>query len=97
MRMNHTRLKETFTAYVTKYALTTGILEVVANWDEAVPEMISYKTPGSFFKQYAHRGDWWRDVDSAKERAESMRTKKIASLNKSIDKMMGLKVEVVKA
>lgn len=96
MSKNNTRLKETFTAYVTKYALTTGILEVVADWDEAVPEMISYKAPGSFCNQYAHKGDWWRDVDSARVRAETMRTKKIASLNKSIDKMIGLKVEVVR-
>lgn len=89
------RLKEQFTAYITKYALTSGILEVQAEWTEG-SDMVTYKTVGSSFRQCAHKNDWWRDVDSAKARVEVMRTKKIASLNKSVMKMMSLKVEVVK-
>jgi hypothetical protein len=87
--------KEQFTAYVTKYALSAGILEVTAEWREG-DTMISYKTSGSSFMQFAHKNDWSRDLESAKARVEVMRTKKIASLHKSIEKMMGLKVEVLK-
>lgn len=87
--------KEHFTAYITKYALTSGILEVQAEWTEG-SDMVTYKTAGSSFMQFAHKNDWWRDVDSAKARVEVMRTKKIASLNKSVMKMMSLKVEVKK-
>lgn len=87
--------KEQFTAYVTKYALTAGILEVQAEWTEG-SDMVTYKTEGSSFRQFAHKNDWWRDLDSAKARVDVMRTKKIASLHKSIEKMMRLKVEVKK-
>lgn len=87
------RLKEQFTAYITKYALTAGILEVEAEWTEG-SDMVAYKTRGSSFTQYAHPTDWHRDLDSAMARAEVMRTKKIASLHKSIEKMIALKVEV---
>jgi len=85
--------KEQFTAYITKYALTAGILEVQAEWAEG-SDMVVYKTKGSSFMQFAHANDWYRDIDSARARVEVMRTKKIASLKKSIEKMMGLKVEV---
>lgn len=88
-------LKEQFTAYITKYAFTAGILEVQAEWTEG-SDGVTYKTAGSSFMQFSHAKEWYRDVDSAKARVEVMRTKKIASLNKSIEKMMGLKVEVKK-
>lgn len=89
-------MKEQFTAYVTKYGLTEGILEVDASWDEQWPDMISFRTEGSSFRQHAHRNDWWRDLESAEARVDVMRTKKIASLHKSIEKMMALKVKVKK-
>lgn len=89
-------MKEQFTSYVTKYGLSEGILEVDASWDEQWPDMISFRTEGSSFHQHAHKNDWYRHLEAAEMRVEVMRTEKIASLHKSVDKMTALKVKVKK-
>ena len=77
--MNDEKIK----AWVTKYALTTGI--VLVNGTVHQGTMRNYG-PHSF----AHGNDWHRTPEAALERAEEMRKAKIASLRKSLNKMYGL-------
>jgi hypothetical protein len=70
--------------YVTKYALTTGILAVEA--EECGDDMI--RCSGRFH-QYFHREgrDWHRTFDAALAKATEMRDEKIASLRKQIGRL----------
>ncbi|MDP9528559.1 hypothetical protein [Pseudomonas protegens] len=77
--------------WITKYALTAGIIE--AEGDIAAPGMIRYKDGGSFL-QFAHGSDWHTTERDAFNRAEEMRQKKITSLQKQIKKLEGMQIEV---
>ena len=75
--------------YVTKYALSAGIehIEVITT---SSPEYVREN------KRYArdfHKGDWFEDKEEARFKAESMRTKKILSLQKQIEKLERLSFE----
>lgn len=75
--------RERITAWVTKYALTNGILlekGEVCNYTSGT--MFSYGTFG-----HAHGNDWHRTPEAAIARAEEMRKKKIESLKKQIAKL----------
>lgn len=75
---------EQITAWVTKYALTTGIQKVQATVCSDISEtMISYREDARY-ELTAHGKDWHRTEEEAVARAEEMRVKKIASLKKSI-------------
>jgi hypothetical protein len=73
--------------YVTKYALTKGIIvkevEKTAFNDTVV-------TKGPNF-QHFYNNDWFENRKDAVKEAEKMRLKKIASLEKQIDKLHNLK------
>lgn len=74
--------------YVTNYALTKGIQEVYA--EEIGNNMI--RTPGPYCQYFHTEGkDWHRTIKSAKSRAEEMRTKKLLSLSRSVQKLSKLK------
>lgn len=74
-------------AWITKYALTKGIMEVTGEVAKTSPEMFCYKLKG--YEQYAHGEgtDWHRTLESAIQRAEDMRVKKISSLHRSIKQL----------
>jgi protein subunit release factor A len=72
--------------YITKYALTSGILEIEAR-NGTAENMVCYRSKGASYDQYAHGNDWHVDIDSAKAKAEQMRQAKIASLKKQIAKL----------
>lgn len=90
------------TVFITKYALSDGIKEVelldtshegrmatvqfreAKNWDSG----------RAYF--YGEGKDWHRTKDAAIARAEEMRTKKIASHNKSIAKLQKLDLTQVR-
>lgn len=84
-------MRETITAYVTTYALTSGILVVEGEVDSQFPGMLSSST------LTAHGENWHRSLEEAMARAEKMRENKIASLRRSLKKMESLKVRVVPA
>ena len=69
-----------FEVWITKYALTSGIL-----YKKATPcgngRMIEVGR-GSYF--HGEGRDWHRTLESAQKKAEVMRVKRIASLKKSI-------------
>ncbi len=72
--------------YVTKYALTKGILEfevVTSNFSDMV------KIKGT--TQLFHKNEWWNNKADAIKHAEEMRLAKIHSLQKQIIKLQNLK------
>lgn len=71
-------------AYITKYALSSGIKE-----REATIISPSGDATAGFY--YYRRGQWHETMDAAKEKAELMRLKKIASLEKSLTKLKELR------
>lgn len=82
-----------FTAWITKYALSTGISE----------ELVEHCNPGDMAKvvggdwsQYFHGEgrEWHRTRAGALQRAEAMRLVKIASLQKQIAKLEKLRFEL---
>lgn len=79
--------REIFTAWITKYALTTGIDMVQAEWCNDISEkMISYGEQFGLGMK-AHGNDWHRTPEAAIARAEEMRAAKIAARRKQLDKL----------
>ena len=79
---------EDITAWVTKYALTSGIQKVSGTVrHETSSDMLSYIGSRYDWRECVHGTDWHRTPEAALERAEKMREAKIASLKKSIAKL----------
>lgn len=70
--------------FLTKYALTQGILEVEAEATTGL-DVIRVKMGG--YSNYYHKNDWHLTREEALLRAEQMRQTRIASLKKSIAKL----------
>lgn len=88
---------EKIKAWVTRYALTSGIDEVDGEVCHSTSsDMLSY-TIGTTYTQYAHGKDWHRTPEAAIARAEQMRKAKIASLKKSIAKIEKMEFKVKSA
>lgn len=71
--------------WITKFALTTGIIERDV---ELRGDMVSWREPNDYATRFAHREgrDWHRSRSAATKRAEHMRREKIVSLRKSLSK-----------
>lgn len=77
-------------AYITKYALTMGILEEEVEVSADVNgDMVRVVT--NHYPEYYHKPFWHTDKQEAIDHAETMRIKKIASMEKSIKKLKNLK------
>lgn len=76
-------------AWITKYALTKGILEKEV--DDCGDGMVIESN--NHFPTYYHGTDWHKDKKSAIAKAEEMRKKKIASLKKKIEKLEKMKFD----
>lgn len=72
--------------WITKYALTQGILEV-ANVEDCGDGMVVYRHPDFQVRQYAHRGEWHRTLEEAQKRAEDLVAAKIRSLQAQVEKL----------
>jgi hypothetical protein len=72
-------------AWVTKYALTSGIREVEGIQDEEI--LVVRKTVDSYGDECFHGSEWHTTRETALARAEKMRLKHIESLKDSIAKM----------
>lgn len=70
--------------WITKYALTSGILEREA--EVCTDSTISVKGTG-YCTVCFHGNEWHKSRESAIAKAEEMRKKKIASLKKQIEKL----------
>ena len=80
--------------YVTKYALTEGVLKVHGVVASTCKTMILYRTTDSTFEQYAHDLDWYRTQQGAENRFADMRAAKLKSLQRQIKKISGLQFTV---
>lgn len=76
-------------AWVTKYALTKGILEK----EVLVCGKGHVKEDRDGFPIYYHGLEWQSTRESAIKRAEEMRKKKIASLKKKIENLEKMKFD----
>lgn len=75
--------------YITKYALTEGIVEAEAEvWSDVSDRMISLKTHMPF--AIVHKPDWHETRAQAVERAYEMKSKKINSLKKQLKRVDAL-------
>jgi hypothetical protein len=74
--------------FITRYALTNGIMEVDGEVTSQFPFIVTYKT-GAWMSQYAHGEgkEWHRTKEGAIARADAMRLARIKSLKKSITKL----------
>lgn len=81
--------EETITAFITKYALTSGIFVFTGTISRASPGMLHGRRSEEHYTEHFHGEgrDWHRTWESALARAEKMKEAKIASLNKSIRKI----------
>lgn len=84
----------TFTAYVTKYAFTDGILEVQAVQSASKPDrMITVYGPtlASYGQSFFGEGkDWHRTLGEAQARVETMRQAKMKALQKQLKRLQEL-------
>lgn len=80
--------------WITKYALTAGIIEAEGEFSEQYPSMVSYRDSTGPALQFVHGNDWHTTESAAFRQAEEMRQKKIASLKKQIKKLEGMQIEV---
>ncbi len=75
--------------YITKYALTKGIVE--AEGVEKSVTMIAVK--GKFGDAYYHNNEWHTNKGAAIEMAKRMQNRRIASLQKSMESVKKLKFD----
>jgi len=78
--------------WITKYALTQGILKAEAEVSSISERMISIE--GGRFLECFHKPHWHTTEEDALAQAEEMRRKKIASLKKSLDKIEKMKIKI---
>lgn len=85
-------------AYITKYALTKGILEVEGEVEGKGEVIGGYNTPMFSAKKmgYFYGGEYHLNINDAKAKAESMRIKKVDSLRKQIARLESMSFAVVK-
>jgi hypothetical protein len=79
--------------YVTKYALTQGIVKCAKLQTESFG--VTAEWPDGYNgRGYFSRGSYALSMEEALQMAEAMRAKKLASLRKQITKLEGLKIKV---
>ncbi len=76
-------------AFITKYALTQGILERDGHVssDDVLCISGNYSNGSFTFTTYYHKGEWFKTKEEAIVKAEEMRQKKIKSLEKQLAKL----------
>ena len=83
---------EQITAWITKYALTSGIQKVSGTvHHDTNNTLLSYPGNHRSVIHYVWHKAWHRTPEAALARAEEMRKKKIAGLKKSIAKLEVIK------
>lgn len=81
--------------YITKYALTTGILEAEAEYTPS-EKLVFIKENGDSMRTYYSYGDYSFTLAEAIGRAEEMRTAKLLALNKQVSKLSNIDFGKVK-
>jgi hypothetical protein len=78
-------------AWVTKYALTTGILEMEGEVSETSPGMFSPTRESGTYQTFYHKPFWHESAAAAVEHAEKLRAAKLKSLEKASSKLKSLR------
>lgn len=78
-------------AFITKYALSSGITEQEVEYVGGATQMVSWKIDGWSNTAHHEGKDWTRTKDEAITRANFMRLKKIQSIKKQIKNLEALK------
>jgi hypothetical protein len=78
--------RTTFTAWITEYALTTGIEECRVKDCFDISDRMVARVSDRHFSDCVHSPHWHRTRETAVAQAEKMRLAKIASLRKSLKK-----------
>lgn len=73
--------RERFTAWVTKYALTEGILKMQVELCSDISDDMVVKINGATRQSFFGK-DWHRTHEAAIKRAEEMRSNKLKSIDK---------------
>jgi hypothetical protein len=81
------------TAYITKYALTDGIIVCHTGYFNKHMSYACQHFPREMFYEY-NKSEAWRTFEEAKADAENRRLRKIASLKKQLAKLKKLEVKV---
>lgn len=84
-----------FTAYVTKYALTEGILKMlVEDCFDTSPDMVR-KVNGKYLTTFhGENREWHRTLEGAVKRAKEMQAAKLKSIDKQRARIAALTFEV---
>lgn len=87
-------MSEIFRGFITKYALTQGIIETNLEVCSSVSsDMVAAHDLGPHALFHKEGRDWHRTKAAAVARAETMRDEKIKSVEKQLKKLRGLKFE----
>lgn len=76
--------------WITKYALTQGIFTRDVEKAREYPGLVTVKGSALWDSYHGEGKEWHRTRESAVKRAEQMRDKKIASLEKQLARIKGL-------
>jgi hypothetical protein len=68
--------------YITKYALTRGILTADAEISEEAPEVATIRRSASQSNEYFHKNEWFLTQANAQFNAEVRKHNKLESLHK---------------
>ena len=81
---------EQFTAWISKYALSSGVQRMLVDRSKHFPDMVN--DAANRIRTFHGEGrDWHRTEAAAIERAEQMRVERIKSLKKQIAKLENLR------
>ncbi|MBK1674087.1 hypothetical protein CKO35_12385 [Ectothiorhodospira shaposhnikovii] len=89
--------------YVTKWALTKGIVRVGAEYTSEDEKSICFRLffddVGKIFTlpEYAHSGEWFHTLEEALAQVEVMRAKEIAFHRDTIERLKNMRVPVIAA
>ncbi|MCG5514415.1 hypothetical protein [Ectothiorhodospira shaposhnikovii] len=89
--------------YVTKWALTKGIVKVGAHYTSEDRKTVCFRLffddLGKIFTlpEYAHSGEWFHSLEEARAEVEKMRAKEIAMHRQAIEELKARKIPVIAA
>ena len=79
--------------FISKYALSSGIFSVEAEFLES-KDSVKYRRDGGSFMEFAHKNEWHSCADKAIDRAEEMRIAKLKSLDNQAKKVSAMVFEI---
>lgn len=79
--------------FISKYALSSGIFSVEAEFLES-KDSVKYRRDGGSFMEFAHKNEWHSCADKAIDRAEEMRIAKLKPLDKQSKKVSAMVFEI---